>query len=81
MKKSIVTVQFLFEGTSLPSENLKGVLLADNLVFVANDEGPGIYEVQSTDELNTYMVDLDNNGEDLLQSPELLLDLIAGLFF
>jgi hypothetical protein len=78
MKKPIVTVQFLFEGTSLPSENLKGVLIADNLVFVSNDEGPGIYEVQPTDELNTYLVDLDNHGEDYLHSPELLLDLIAG---
>jgi len=78
MTKKIVNVQFLFEGTSLPSENLKGVLLADNLVFVSNDEGPGIYEVQPTDELNTYLVDLDNNGEDFLRSPEILLELIVG---
>jgi hypothetical protein len=78
MTKKIVTVQFLFEGTTLPSENLKGVLLADNIVFVSNDEGPGIYEVQPTDEINTYLVDLDNNGEDFLQNPEMLIALIAG---
>lgn len=75
----IVTVQFVYEGKSLPSENRRGVLLADNRVFICDNEGPGIYAAQPTSEPNTVTVDLDQNSTDYLaKNSALLLEIITG---
>jgi hypothetical protein len=51
----------------MPSETRNGVLLADNRVFVYDNEGPGIYAVQPTSMPNTIIVNLDGNTTDYME--------------
>ncbi|MEH7119070.1 hypothetical protein V7128_16890 [Neobacillus vireti] len=75
----IVKVQFIYDGISLPSETRSGVLLANNRVFVYDNEGPGIYAAQSSSIPNTVIVNFDENQTDYLaENSALLIDLITG---
>jgi hypothetical protein len=74
----IVTVQFIYEGKSLSTENRSGVLVKDNRVFICDDEGPGIYAAQPTSDPKTVIVNLDRDSTDYLaNNAALLLDLVT----
>jgi hypothetical protein len=78
MKKSIVTVQFLYNGEIRESENERGVLIG-NKVLVAGNGEIGLYNAQATAKPGVYLVDLDNDGCDFLHShPTLILDMLIA---
>jgi hypothetical protein len=76
MKKR-VTVQFLYNGEIRESENLSGVLIG-NRVLVAGDGEIGLYSAQATAKPGVYLVDLDNDGCDILPvNPTAIFDIIC----
>jgi hypothetical protein len=78
MEKSIVTVQYLYNGVINENENESGVLIG-NKVLVAGNGEMGLYNAQATAKPGVYMVDLDNDGCDFLHShPTLILDMIIA---
>ncbi|MBT2682639.1 hypothetical protein [Bacillus sp. ISL-37] len=76
--KKLVTVAYVFEGKSFPCENRRGVLLEDGKVFIADEEGVGIYAVQPSDEPETVIVNLDENDTNYLTDPAMIIDLIVA---
>jgi hypothetical protein len=79
ISEDIVTVHFIYDGISLPSETRSGVLLADNRVFVYDNEGPGIYAVQPTSIPNTVIANFDENSTDYMaENSALLIDLVTA---
>lgn len=77
--KNLVTVQYVFENEIRETENGEGVILCDNKVFVADQDGIGLYEFQSTSDPKTVIVNLDENGKDYLSGKaDLLLALIVA---
>jgi hypothetical protein len=78
MKKSIVTVQYLYNGEIRESENERGVLIG-NKVLVAGNGEMGLYNAQATAIADVYMVDLDSDGCDFLHSqPTLIIDMLIA---
>lgn len=78
--KRKVTVQFIFEGKSYPTDNMPGVLLEENRVLVV-EEGVEIYACIPTENPNHYIVNLDIDDRDYLRGTsknKFLINLIVG---
>ena len=74
----IVTVKFLFEGEIRESENEMGLLIGDKVLL--NGGQVSLYNAQKTEFPDTYVVDLDNDGQDLFATENVWLDSITETF-
>lgn len=72
-----ITVKFVFEGKSYPTDIMSGILLEDNKVVVFR-EGVGIWQAAPTDEPGVYVANLDEDDTDYLESTDKLIDLLTN---